>query len=248
MKDETPVLKSLFGTPSSSIPSFEMMTFSPSTMHSKGKAKIGKSVWDGPTTALERAHNVITDDEFKGLSFIPSHELVLGGSLHLTTDYLSGEEKVVVANSKVDFVEAESSRLRKDLIEAMDQLTKAKKKVKELKEALKVEKKLIIQKDKEVQAAFLRTDKKREKFKQYFKGFEVLRHWMMKHHSHVADFAKLDFEAVDIEILVDEANEKEGETIGETTEVVEEEGTVIRGANDEAQIEVNCMEKTVNAP
>ena len=69
----------------------------------------------------------------------------------------------MVANSKVDFVEAESSRLRKDLIEAMDQLTKAIEKVKELKEALKVEKKLVIQKDEEDQAALLRMDKKREK-------------------------------------------------------------------------------------
>ena len=69
----------------------------------------------------------------------------------------------MVANSKVDFVEAESSRLRKDLIEAMDQSTKAIEKVKELKEALKVEKKLVIQKDEEDQAALLRMDKKREK-------------------------------------------------------------------------------------
>ena len=69
----------------------------------------------------------------------------------------------MVANSKVDFVEAESSRLRKVLIEAMDQSTKAIEKVKELKEALKVEKKLVIQKDEEDQAALLRMDKKREK-------------------------------------------------------------------------------------
>ena len=61
----------------------------------------------------------------------------------------------MVANSKVDSIEAESSRLRKDLIEAMDQLTMAKEKVKELKEALKVEKKLVIPKDEEVQATFL---------------------------------------------------------------------------------------------
>ena len=56
----------------------------------------------------------------------------------------------------------------------------------------------------------------------------------MKHHSHVANFANLDFEAVDTEILADEANEKEGEIIVETTEVLEEEGTVTGGANDEA--------------
>ena len=79
------------------------------------------------------------------------------------TDYLNSEEKVVVANSKVDSVEAESSKLRKDLIEAMDQSTKTKEKVKKLKEALKVEKKLVIQKDEEVQAVLLRTDEEREK-------------------------------------------------------------------------------------
>lgn len=64
--------------------------------------------------------------------------------MRLTTDYLSSEEKLVVANSKVDFVEAESSKLRKDLIKAMDQATKANEKVKELKDALKVEKMLVI--------------------------------------------------------------------------------------------------------
>ena len=68
-----------------------------------------------------------------------------------------------MANSKVDYVEAESSMLRKDLIEAMDQSTKAKEKVKELKAALKIEKKIVIQKDEEVQAALLRTDEECEK-------------------------------------------------------------------------------------
>ena len=65
-------------------------------------------------------------------------------------DYLSSEEKVVVANSKVDSVEAKSLKLRKDLIEAMDQVIKAKEKVKELRVALKVEKMLVIQKDEEI--------------------------------------------------------------------------------------------------
>ena len=51
----------------------------------------------------------------------------------------------------------------KDLIKAMNQSTKAKKRVKELKEALKVEKKLIIQKDEEVQSTLLKTDEEYEK-------------------------------------------------------------------------------------
>ena len=168
-----------------------------------------------------------------------------------------------MANSKVDYVEAKSSRLRKDLIEAMDQSTKAKEKVIELKEALKVEKKLVIKKDEEVQATLLRMDEEREKviskflasnrfsdmqFEQYFKGFELLRRWMMKHHSHVANFANMDFEAIDIKILADEANEKEGETIAEATEVVEGEGVATGGANDEAQTEASRVKEIVNAP
>ena len=68
-----------------------------------------------------------------------------------------------MANSKVDSTKAESLKLRKDLIEAMDQSTKAKEKVKELKEVLNVKKKLVIQKDEEVQAALLRTDEECEK-------------------------------------------------------------------------------------
>lgn len=70
--------------------------------------------------------------------------------MRLTTDYLSSEKKVVVTNSKVDLVKAKSSRLRKYLIEVMEQATKAKEKVKELKDKLKAEKKLVIQKDDEI--------------------------------------------------------------------------------------------------
>ena len=55
------------------------------------------------------------------------------------TDYLSVEEKVVIAQSKAESTEAESSHLRKDLVEAMDQAMKSKEKADELKKALKVE-------------------------------------------------------------------------------------------------------------
>lgn len=78
---------------------------------------------------------------------------VLGESLRLATDYLIIEEKVVVVNSKLESIEVESSELRKDLIEAMDKVNKAKEKIKELNEALKVEKMLVVQKDEEAQAA-----------------------------------------------------------------------------------------------
>ncbi|KAL0001439.1 hypothetical protein SO802_015220 [Lithocarpus litseifolius] len=162
-KGETTTSPIICTVPSSPTPSLKMMTFSPPTIHSKGKSKIGKRIWEDPATTLGRAHNVVTNEELKGLSSIPSHKLVLGKSLHLMTVYLSTEEKVVVANSKVESMEAESSRLQKDLIEAMDEATKAKGKVKELNEALKVEKLLVAQKDDEIQAALLQTDEECEK-------------------------------------------------------------------------------------
>ena len=145
----------------------------------------------------------------------------------------------------------------------MNQSTKAKKRVKELKEALKVEKKLIIQKDEEVQSTLLKTDEEYEKviakfvesdrfsniqFEQYFKGFELLRRWMIKHHSHVANFANLDFEAIDIEILVDEANEKEGETIAGAIDIVEREGADVGGVTDEAQTDAGHVKEITSAP
>nr|POE64215.1 hypothetical protein CFP56_58945 [Quercus suber] len=129
-----------------------------------------------------------TDKELKELSSIPSHKLV------------------VVANNKVESMEAESSRLRKDLIEAMSEATKAKGKVKELNEALKMEKLLIAQKDEEIRVALLQTDK-------YYRGFELLRKWMVKHHSHAMDFSNLDFEAIDTNVLPDEAKEQEEATV-----------------------------------
>lgn len=94
-----------------------------------------------------------------------------------------------MVNSKLESVEAKSSKLRKDLIAAMDETNKENEKVKELSEALRVEKALIAQKDEEIQAALLRTDVERDKviqkfmqfekfsnlqFIQYFKGLELL--------------------------------------------------------------------------
>ena len=49
-------------------------------------------------------------------------------------------------------------------------------------------------------------------FIQYYKGFELLRRWMMKHHSQDVDFSNLDFEVVDIEVLADETKEQEETT------------------------------------
>ena len=127
-----------------------------------------------------------------------------------------------MATSKVEFIEVECSQLKKDLIVVMNERNDAKQKIKELTEALRVDKALFVQKDEEIQAAFLKTDNERDKiiqkfkqseeisdlqFMQYFKGFKLLRRWTMKHHSLAVDFSGLDYEKIGMEILEDEAKE-----------------------------------------
>ena len=129
-----------------------------------------------------------------------------------------------MATSKAESVEVECSQLKKDLIVVMNEWNDAKQKIKELTEALRVDKALFVQKDKEIQAALLKTDDERDKiiqkfkqskeisdlqFMQYFKGFELLRRWTMKHHSLAVDFSGLDFEKIDTKILEDKAKEQE---------------------------------------
>ena len=70
----------------------------------------------------------------------------------------------------------------------------------------------------------------------------------MKHHSHVADFANLDFEAIDTKILAEEANKKEGETIAKATDVVEGKGAIVGGVTNEAQTNAGHVEEIVSAP
>ena len=72
---------------------------------------------------------------------------VLGEMMHITSKYLANEEKVVIANSKVEVLEAEALRLRKDLIAAMDVNNTAKEQIKVLTEQLESEKLLVKQKD-----------------------------------------------------------------------------------------------------
>lgn len=58
-----------------------------------------------------------------------------------------------MANSKVEVLEAKGSRLRKDLIMAMDDENKLKKQVKALTDELRVKKLLTMQKDEQIQVA-----------------------------------------------------------------------------------------------
>nr|POF05555.1 hypothetical protein CFP56_18070 [Quercus suber] len=129
----------------------------------------------------------------------------------------------------------------------MDETNKVNEKIKELKEALRVEKMLVIQKDGEIQVALLRTNVEREKviqqftqskqfsnlqFIQCFKGFKLLQRWTMKHHSLAMDFSNLDFETIDIEILAYKAKEREEVAATGGTDAAVTEGTDL-GQGDE---------------
>ena len=73
--------------------------------------------------------------------------------MHFTSQYLINEEKAVMANFKVEALEVEASRLRKDLISTMDDNNASKEKIKTLSEELSIEKLLVKQKDKQLVAA-----------------------------------------------------------------------------------------------
>ena len=66
--------------------------------------------------------------------------MVLGETMHITTQYLANEEKAVVANSKVKVLGVEASGLWNDLGVAMDALNASKEKIKILSEQLESEK------------------------------------------------------------------------------------------------------------
>ena len=69
--------------------------------------------------------------------------------IHISSEYLSQEEKAV-AGSKVEALEAEVAKLKRDLITAMDESNTAKEKAKTLANELKVEKQLMVQKDEQL--------------------------------------------------------------------------------------------------
>ena len=120
---------------------------------------------------------------------------MLGESLHITSKYLASEAKVEFARSHTSSVEAENSKLRKELIAAMDDANQAKEKLRTLTEELRVERELTKENNKQIAAARERAKglaaKAIEGFQQteeynsvlfswYFKGFELLRRYFIK--------------------------------------------------------------------
>ena len=73
--------------------------------------------------------------------------------IHITTEFLTHKEKVAMVGSKVEALEVESSKLKKELISAMDERNITKEKVKALIEELRVKKLLTVQRDEQLQVA-----------------------------------------------------------------------------------------------
>ena len=136
---------------------------------------------------------------------------MLGESLHITSKYLTQEAKVASLTSRMEALEAESSTLKQNLIDSMGEATTLKEKVKTLSDELRTERQLTLEKDKQLLGAKekLKTIAARSVeafqttneyntvlFSWYFKGFELLRRYLVKHPSEV-DFGKLDLEEVD---------------------------------------------------
>ena len=127
---------------------------------------------------------------------------------------------------KMEAIEAETSKLKQSLIEFMGEANTLKEKVKALSDDLGAERQLTLEKDEQLLGireslktiaarsveAFQTTDEYNSVlFSWYFKGFELLRRYLVKHPSGV-DMAKLDLEEVDQEMATDEANHSATET------------------------------------
>ena len=146
---------------------------------------------------------------------------MLGESLHITMEYLTQEAKVESVKSRMEALEAENSKLKKDLIVIMDKANTLKDKVKTLSDDLKAEKQLTLEKDEQLLAtkeklktsaakaveAFQQTNEYNTVlFSWYFKGFNLLRRHFVKHPTRV-DLQNLDLEEVDKEMATNEASQ-----------------------------------------
>ena len=71
----------------------------------------------------------------------------MGETIHITLEYLSQEARVSSTEAKAKGLEVELSKMRKDLIAAMDEANTAQEKAKVLSEDLRVERQLTLKKD-----------------------------------------------------------------------------------------------------
>jgi len=78
---------------------------------------------------------------------------VLGESFHITLEYLTQEAKVASIMSKMEALEVKNSKLKKDLIVAMDEANTIKEKTKTLSDDLKAERQLTLEKEEQLLVA-----------------------------------------------------------------------------------------------
>ena len=137
---------------------------------------------------------------------------MLGESLHITSEYPTQEAKVASLTSRMEALEEKNSTLKKNSLSE---------KVKTLSDDLRAEHQLTLEKDKQLLGAkeklktiaarsieaFQTTDEYNTVlFSWYFKGFELLRRYLVKHPSGV-NLEKLDLEELDQEMAADEATQ-----------------------------------------
>ena len=77
----------------------------------------------------------------------------MGESLHITIEYLAQEVKFAFVMSRMEALEAKNSKLKKDLIVAMDEANTSKEKAKTLSDDLKAQWQLTLEKDEQLLAA-----------------------------------------------------------------------------------------------
>ena len=77
----------------------------------------------------------------------------MGESLHITIEYLTQEVKFALVMSRMEALEAKNSKLKKDLIVAMDEANTSKEKAKTLSDDLKAQRQLTLEKDEQLLAA-----------------------------------------------------------------------------------------------
>jgi len=78
---------------------------------------------------------------------------VLGESLHITSEYFTQEAKVASLTSRMDVLVAESSMLKKNLIDSMGKAATLKEKVKTLSDELRAERQLTLEKNEQLLGA-----------------------------------------------------------------------------------------------
>ena len=121
--------------------------------------------------------------------------------------------------SRMEALESKNSTMKKSLIDSIDEANTMKEKIKTLSDDIRVERHLNLEKDEQLLGvkeklktiaarsvkAFQQTDEYNTVlFSWYFKGFKLLRRYLVKHPTGV-DLENLDLEEVDKEMAIDEA-------------------------------------------